>query len=273
MLKKKKTALLFPGTAATKVYMPINRYVFSIMSTYEAEGRFHADYIATCVDDPKVMINYADAEIGKEYMKGLKAQLKHYGISVVGEMNHKFGTVDFSSHALKAQKSGANVVAIYSITGPTAKFAIECKKIGYKPLFIMGASESTSETLHLGGKAIEGAIGTQIGALQISRHPVVKKYNELLKKHRPGKHTRNVELYGFAYLRTAVEGFRRAGRNLNRETLITSLETFKRYDTGVFGPVTYTPTRRIGADSIIMHTNRGGSYKYYVPGWHTYKRF
>ena len=127
--------------------------------------------------------------------------------------------------------------------------------------------------LKLAGDAIEGAIGTQIGALQSSRHPVVQKYNEMVKKHHPGKPARNMELNAWGYMGVAVEGFRRSGRNLTRETLITSMETFKEWDSGTFGPLTYSPTRRIGADKIILHTNRGGVFKYYVPGWHTYKRF
>ncbi|MFC1822229.1 ABC transporter substrate-binding protein [Thermodesulfobacteriota bacterium] len=273
LLAKQKVPLLFPGTAATTAFMPVNRYVFSSLTTYTMEGRLHADFIANCVDNPKIFIFFMDGDIGKEYSAGLKAQLKHYGLGVIDETSHKYTTVDYSSHALKAKNSGANVVTLYSIGSPVARFVLECKKIGYKPQFILGAAPSISELLKLAGDAIEGAIGTQVGNLQTSYDPVVRKYREVQAKYHPGKPTRNVELLGFGYLRTASEAFKRCGRDLTRENLIKALESFKDYDTGVNGPITFSPSRRIGAESAIIHTNRGGQYKYYVPGWHSYKRF
>ncbi len=44
-----------------------------------------------------------------------------------------------------------------------------------------------------------------------------------------------------------VEGLKRAGRDLSREKLVTAIEGFYDFDTGLTPAVSYGPNRRIGA--------------------------
>ena len=55
----------------------------------------------------------------------------------------------------------------------------------------------------------------------------------------------------FAAAKIFTEALQRAGRDLNREKLVTALEGFYEYDTGVTPSITFGPNRRVGA---------GGSY-------------
>jgi hypothetical protein len=44
-----------------------------------------------------------------------------------------------------------------------------------------------------------------------------------------------------------LEALRLVGRDLSREKLLSALESFYEFDTGLAPPITYTPNRRIGA--------------------------
>ncbi len=53
----------------------------------------------------------------------------------------------------------------------------------------------------------------------------------------------------------------RAGRDLTREALIDALETFRDVPDPFGGPsLTFTKTRRLGADRVFMSQIRGGKY-------------
>ena len=55
-------------------------------------------------------------------------------------------------------------------------------------------------------------------------------------------------------MRSCAEGLRRAGENLNSETLIAALETFKDFDTGeISGPVSYSKENHKGGRTYRMY--------------------
>jgi hypothetical protein len=51
-------------------------------------------------------------------------------------------------------------------------------------------------------------------------------------------------------VRVFVEGLKRAGRDLTRETLITSLEQLYLFPTGVTPPITYARNRHLGSTTV-----------------------
>ena len=55
------------------------------------------------------------------------------------------------------------------------------------------------------------------------------------------------QLMAFAAARIFTEALKRAGRDLSREKLITALEGFYDYQTGVTPNITFGPNRRVGA--------------------------
>jgi hypothetical protein len=50
----------------------------------------------------------------------------------------------------------------------------------------------------------------------------------------------------FSAAKLLVEGLKLSGRDLSREKLITALEGFYKFETGLLPPITYGPNRRIG---------------------------
>ncbi|MFC1822235.1 ABC transporter substrate-binding protein [Thermodesulfobacteriota bacterium] len=270
-ITKNKVPLLFPATAAYKVTHPPKKYVFGIYSNYESEAKLHADYIANIVKNPKVFVQRFDTDFGKNTSLSLQEQLGHYGIKIVGEATHKYSTKDFSSHVLKAKQAGANVMPIYSLGPPTAKIAVECKKLNYQPLFILFSSSSVDEILDLAGSVLEDCVGTKINALNTNPHPEIQKYIKLMKA--AGHQATQVQQSGYFSARTVIMALQQTGRDLTTDNLIKTLESWKDYDAVAFAPLTYGPNRRQGPNGALWWTVKNKAWEYLVPGWHQYKEF
>jgi ABC-type branched-subunit amino acid transport system substrate-binding protein len=72
-------------------------------------------------------------------------------------------------------------------------------------------------------------------------------YAELRDKYELSSDHASAQLAVLAATVTLAEGLKRAGKNLSRESLVMSLQSLHRYETGFAPPITYTLNRRIGA--------------------------
>ena len=79
--------------------------------------------------------------------------------------------------------------------------------------------------------------------------PVVKEYQRAMAeaKAEPGFGT----LEGYIAAKVMVEGLRRAGKNLTRESFIKAMETVQDYDVGGFR-VTYGPGHHSGSQFVDL---------------------
>jgi ABC-type branched-subunit amino acid transport system substrate-binding protein len=73
------------------------------------------------------------------------------------------------------------------------------------------------------------------------------EYQALAQRHGlPPQHIQG-QLAALAAGKLLVEGLRRAGRDLNREALERAIEDLYQFETGITPPLSYGPTRRVGA--------------------------
>jgi branched-chain amino acid transport system substrate-binding protein len=94
--------------------------------------------------------------------------------------------------------------------------------------------------------------------------PGVAEYRALMDKHNPavpeairdGGYTPQrhsfISLEGYINARVIVEGLRRAGANANRQGFRQALESLRGLDLGIGAPLTFTPERHQGLDSVYF---------------------
>ncbi|MDY7032110.1 MAG: ABC transporter substrate-binding protein, partial [Thermodesulfobacteriota bacterium] len=80
------------------------------------------------------------------------------------------------------------------------------------------------------------------------------KLREITLKYHPGtERPYRSKNYSVGWVMTNVlyEGIRRAGKELDNETLVEALETFRNFDTqGICGPITYTSKSHEGLKHV-----------------------
>jgi ABC-type branched-subunit amino acid transport system substrate-binding protein len=121
-----------------------------------------------------------------------------------------------------------------------------------------GANPTFWNVSFVGSKALAKELGPEGRGVQISQVvpfpwdtsiPVVKEYRALLgaAKGEPGFGT----LEGFIAAKVMVEGLRRAGKNLTRESFIKAMESLDPYDAGGF-KVSYGPDTHNGSRFVDL---------------------
>jgi ABC-type branched-subunit amino acid transport system substrate-binding protein len=78
------------------------------------------------------------------------------------------------------------------------------------------------------------------------RLPVVREYQDLLKRHAPDQQVNYTSFEEFLGAKVLVEGLRRAGPNATRAKVIEALETVSNFDLGGI-TVNYSPQNRVGS--------------------------
>ena len=93
------------------------------------------------------------------------------------------------------------------------------------------------------------------------------EFRALQEKYKfPARHLA-AQLSAFAAAKVLVEGLTRAGRDLNREKLITALDSLYEYETGVTPRLTFGPNRRVGAAGAHIVTFDAAKKELTSLGW------
>ena len=133
---------------------------------------------------------------------------------------------------------------------------------GWKPLFLTVSFVGTDELILEAGADAEGMVITQVvPPYYLSELKTVALYRRTLAKYFPSAQPNFVSLEGFVDAMVLVEGLKRAGKNITRESLVDGLEKMGKADLGGF-TVTYSPTNHNGSQFVdLTIISKNGTFK------------
>jgi len=94
----------------------------------------------------------------------------------------------------------------------------------------------------------------------------VAEYSLLSEKYKIPTHNQALQLAALAGAKILVEALKRSGKDLTHDKLIQSLESISNFSTGFSPPVSYGPTRRIGAQGAYV-IKLDLANKKFLPAW------
>jgi len=217
----------------------------------------------------KVAVFFQNDEYGKGGLEGVKKGLRGLGgkASMAAEISYELADREMGTHALKLKDSGADTVVFYSTITHGANVIKEMAKVGYRPKLVSSFPLGDHHILfRLLGDLWEGAHVNVLGA--IVGEPEADKIADILVKYEPKlKGKESTALAGAAPMMLAVEGLKRAGRNLTRESFVEAMETIKNFvPEKLTASITFGPNRRHGANAVrLMRAEKGNLVP--VSGW------
>lgn len=248
---------MFTGAEALRV--PFNRYVFHVRASYYDETEKIVEQIVS-IGGRSIAVFYQDDAYGLAGLRGteIATTKRNMKIAALGTVERNTVKVEEAVKKINAVKPDA-VVMISAYTS-IAEFVRQMQKAGSNATFY--------NVSFVGSKALADALGKDGVGVAISQVvpfpwgtavPVVKEYQQLAKK--AGFTDYNFSaLEGFLSAKVAVEGLRRAGRNLTREGYIAAMEKMQDVDLGGFF-VSYSPTNRAGSKFVdLTIIGRGGKF-------------
>ncbi len=254
-----KVPLVGMFTGAEVLRVPFNRYIFHVRASYYDETEKIVEQILS-IGGRNVAVFYQNDAYGLAGLAGteIAMQKRNLKVSVTSTVERNTVKVEAAVKTIQAAKPDA-VVMISAYTS-IAEFVRQMQKAGSNATFY--------NVSFVGSKALSDALGKDGVGVAISQVvpfpwgtavPVVKEYQQLSKK--AGFTDYNFSaMEGFLSAKVAVEGLRRAGRNLTREGYIAALEKMHDVDLGGFY-VGYSPTNRAGSKFVdLTIIGRGGKF-------------
>jgi branched-chain amino acid transport system substrate-binding protein len=145
-----------------------------------------------------------------------------------------------SAQVAKLQAAKPEVTFLVLVPGPGAQALKERQKIGWADTIMVSTGPLTDERyLALAGDAAEGVEGLSLWPDPVSSDlPGVKLYREHMRRYFPQNEPNRYSMAGYFAAMLFAEGAKRAGRNLTRDSMMTALESFKGYESGILPPIT-----------------------------------
>jgi branched-chain amino acid transport system substrate-binding protein len=240
------------------------RYVFVVYPDYVDEGEFLVKHAVDKLGAKKVAVFFQNDEYGKGGLEGVKKGLRGLAgkASLAAEVSYELADREMGTHALKLKDSGADTVVFYSTITHGANVIKEMAKAGFRPKLVSSFPMGDHHIMfRLLGDLWEGAHVTSINAGVVVGEPEADRIVEILLKYDPKlKGKESTALAGAAPMMLMVEGLKRAGRNLTRESFVEAMESIKDWvPERLNAPITFGPNRRHGLNAVMLRKAEKGN--------------
>jgi branched-chain amino acid transport system substrate-binding protein len=231
------------------------RQVFMVYPDYADEGEFLVQQAQKLEQAKKVAAFFQNDDYGKGGLEGVKRGVSKSGgaVTLAAEVAYEVADRELGTHALKLKESGADAVIIYATATHGAGVIKEMAKAGYRPkIFASFPLGDRHVMFRLLGELWEGAYFDVTGA--VPGEPEADRVSDIMLKEDPKlKGRESFALAGVTAMVATVEGLKRAGKNLTRESFIEAMETIKDWSPeGLTGKLTFGPNRHHGLNPIRL---------------------
>ena len=238
-----------PSTLLPHAETPANRYLFYLLPGVAEQAVSLVNFASAQPElrNARVAIVHSDNPLGTAAATATEEHLKKTGRSLQAKQLYTPNNFDARQLVNDLKSKSAEVVFFYGSGKEESSLLTEAAAANWTPhLFLLGAM--TGKDLPASLAAFKNKIYIAFPTLPADLNTEgVAEFRSLHEKYRfAPRHTAS-QLAAFAAAKVFVEGLTRAGRDLSREKLITSLEGLYEYQTGITPRITFGPNRRVGA--------------------------
>ncbi|MGB4064692.1 MAG: ABC transporter substrate-binding protein [Azonexus sp.] len=226
---------------------PNARYMFNVRASYADEAEVIVNQMVS-LGLKNIAVFYQNDGFGKSGLDGVTAALKKHNLAPSSVGTVERNSVDVTKAVEAIAKTTPQAVVMVTLYKPTAAFVKAMKKLGQHPMLMtlspVGAELLVQEL---------GPDSRGIGVSQVVPYPwndvvpVVRDYHKLSSK---GAYS-YYGMEGYLMARTMIEGLKRAGKDLSREKLVSSLESMNGADLGGYR-INYGPNTRLGSRFVEL---------------------
>ena len=238
-----------PFTGAELLRSPVNPLIFNVRASYFDETEAIVQHL-TAMSVNRIAVFYQNDAYGQAGLAGVERALKKRNLEVIAKGTVERNTVDVKKAVADINKANPQAVVMIGAYKGCAAYIKETRAAGQNPTFwnvSFVGSKALAKELDKEGRGVQ--ISQVVPFPWDSSVPVVKEYQKAMAeaKAEPGFGT----LEGFIAAKVMVEGLRRAGRNLTRESFVRAMEGIQDYDAGGF-KVSYGPGNRSGSKFVDL---------------------
>lgn len=258
-----------PAAGSLHWITPPQKNLFAVYPLYADEAKLLVKYVGDSLDLKKIAILYASDEYGENGRRGALEQMAKMGLKPVAEVAVGQGDRDLKSHVLQLKQSGAEAVLMW--VNPThAVITLKtAAALQFQPQWATSSTLSDAPLMNnITGGLWKNVIFASFAELPDSTSPLMQRYRAAFDTYaQKGERWGVFFLAGIGFVEPMVEGLRRAGRDLTRESFITAMEGLKDYK-GIMGRVSFGPNERQGQREVFLaKTDETGNAVTQLTGW------
>jgi branched-chain amino acid transport system substrate-binding protein len=242
------------------------KYVFIDYPDYADEADYLVTYSATKLGAQRLAVFYQNDDWGKGVMDGVNRAMKTLGTktTVVTAVPYEVSDRELGIQALKFKESAADTLFLAALNTHSANLVREMAKVGYRPRLVGSFTIGDHQVMYrLLGELWEGAYYNVIGA--VPGEPEAKAVLDILIRYEPKLQGREgTALPGAANMIIAVEGLKKAGRNLTRDSFVEAMEGIRNFTVlGLSAPITFGPNHHHGLNAVrLMRAQKAADLSY-----------
>lgn len=266
-LAQRGVPIVNPAGGHMLLNKPTDKNVFGILPLSSEIGESMTDFAVTKLGAKRVAIFFQNDQFGKDQRDGAVEALKNHNLESVAEASYVPSDVDVSAQVVALKQANPDAVILGIIPKHAALFVKEAQRLGWKPKIVGHNTVADPVVLDLaGGEALEGVYVNLMTAVDSMDTPAVKNANEILAKYYPQTKPGYYPYLGMAGAIIIVEAMKRAGGDLTRAKLITSLESLGHFEPGVVPPINWSASYHGGPKTFGYAQWKGGKLSV-LQGW------
>lgn len=257
LAREEEIPFIGPATLLPQVERPPNRYVFYLLPGVSEQAAALMNFAdqQLGVKKSRVVVLSSDTELPSAAAEAALARAKEAGWANVVKMNYSAATFDANKLAQQLKADGTAAVFLFGPGNDVDSFVRAAGALEWAP-YVLSVGVFTSRDLAASvtaafTKKVYLAFPTVPGDVTADG---LAEYRALAEKYKlPAQHTA-AQLAALAAAKTFVEGLKRAGADVSREQLVTTLEGLYEYDTGLTPKLIFGPNRHVGAAGAYVIT-------------------
>ncbi len=259
--QERKLPILAPYAFSHTLTTPTKSHVFTTLPEVRVQANVLAKYLVNDLQRKKIATIYQNDDFGQDAVAGLEARMQQSNIPLT-KLPFDRGTTNFSGVVAQAKASGAEDVVFLGIPRDAALIMKEAKKMGWTPQFSGHNALGDPQTFALAGKSlVEGAIAVAVMEPLESKKPEVAEFLAHQKKYMPKTTPTTYSMHGYNAGRVFVEALKKLEGQATSDKIVEQLNKINGLNTGLMGPITFTPEQHAGSQSVAFMKAKDGKWE------------
>jgi branched-chain amino acid transport system substrate-binding protein len=240
---------------------PPDRYVFNYRASYAEETAAAVNYLVRVrkirTDQIAVFAQQdSNGDAGFNGVMSAMRTLRGGDGGYVLRVGYPRNTMDVENAViqLKAHRAPIKAVVMISTYRAAAKFIEKTKEaypgLIYTNVSFVGGTALKDELMLLGPEYAKDVIVTQAVPALDGYSSLVLQYKSALERYFPGEAPNYVSFEGYVTAQVLIEALKRAGRDLNTEKLVDTLENMHGFDLGTGSLINYGRSEHQGSHKV-----------------------
>jgi ABC-type branched-subunit amino acid transport system substrate-binding protein/cytochrome c553 len=255
-IRSKEVPLVGPLTLSPSLEVPPNPFIFYLLPTLADQTRALVDF-ANSKRQPRTTrlgVVYSRNEFNEDALAGVRGQAALHSMKMAFENGYERG--NFKAAEI-VELIGQNKPDYLFFFGGPVDFKTFAEEMDRAKLSV--PLLSSAAMVGRGAFSLPASVSAQTFLSYPSILPNETDFAEFLtlaRKSRIQLRSAAFQSMAFAATKILLEGAKQSGKQIDRATLVSSLEQIRDFKTGVVPPVTFGPNRRVGsAGSYIVEVD------------------